>query len=134
MRPELLESAAEHTKLPAVPVKKLIIALSVITLLVAGGLSLLASSNPDGLEWAIGKTTGSQELEASGDVHAGAAAVQEGTAFMPDYDYKDGNGSGTSAAGLIGAAITFAVAGAAGAAITIVKKRRKAAGGGGVAN
>jgi len=134
MRPELLESAAEHKKLPAVSVKKLIITLSVITVVVAGGLSLLASSNPDGLEWAIGKTTGAEALESSGDVHQGAAVLQENTAIMPDYDFKAGDGSGTSAAGLIGALITFAVAGVVGAAITIVKKRKKTVNEGGTSD
>ncbi len=134
MRPELLQSATTHTKLPSVSLKKLIITLSVITLVVAGGISLLASANPDGLEWAIGKTAGTEELEASGQVHQDAAALQADTAFMPDYDYKDGSGSGTSTAGIVGALITFAVAGAAGAVITLVKKRKKTADEGGTAD
>lgn len=125
MRPELLESALYGGAIPrSVSVKRVVITLAVLALLVGGGLSLLASSNPDGLEWAIENITGSAELEAQHEI-SGAADIQNASAFMPDYDYKDGEGTGTSVAGLVGAGLTFLVAGATGFAITAVKKHKK---------
>ena len=95
-----------------------------LTVAVAGGLSLFASQNPDGLEWAVQAVTGSTELEAEGAVQENAAAIQEKTALMPDYDYADGEGTGTSAAGVVGSALTFVLAGGVGLALAAAKKRR----------
>lgn len=47
---------------------------------VAGGLSLLASAFPDGLEWSLQRLTGSTELETTGPVPAFFARIQEWTA------------------------------------------------------
>ncbi|MDR3311341.1 MAG: energy-coupling factor ABC transporter permease [Oscillospiraceae bacterium] len=136
MRPELIESANTGKKLGAVSVKKPLIVLAALAVVVAGALSLSASSNPDGLEWAIGNVfsrgdaeAGLEEFEenaATNPVADGAAAVQESTAFLPDYAFKDSeSAAGTSVAGLVGAAVTFAVAGAAGLVIGKVKKSKK---------
>lgn len=130
MRPEILECAAERKALHGTPVKKVALVMLALTVLVAGGLSLLASAYPDGLEWSIAKTTGTEELTADDSVHEAAASVQEGTAIMPDYDYKDGGDSaipGTTVAGILGAGITLAVACACGGAVYLVKKRKKKA-------
>jgi len=130
MRPEILSCAAERKALGGVSVKKVAIAMLVATALVAGGLSLLASAYPDGLEWSIEKTAGEAELAAQSEVHEAAAKVQEGTAILPDYDYREEGAAaipGTSAAGLVGAAITLAVAGGCGFLIHLAKKRRQKA-------
>ena len=127
MRPEILESAVGGGSISdGVSTKKVIIVLAVLALVVGGGLSLLASANPDGLEWAMEKTAGTTELEVSGQVLEGAAAAQEKTAFMPDYDYAgDSNTAinGTTAAGIVGGVLTFALAGGVGLIITKVKKK-----------
>ena len=53
----------------------------------AGGLSLLASELPDGLEWSLERMTGSTELEsADSSVYALSEAVQSVTALLPDYN------------------------------------------------
>ena len=53
VRPEIMESAFDGTALNrAVPVKG-VLAMFAIMAIVAGGLSPLASTNPDGLEWSI---------------------------------------------------------------------------------
>ena len=131
-RPEILACAEQGKAIPKnVSTKKVLIVLAILAVLIGGGLSLYASANPDGLEWAIQKVTGSTELESEGGVHEAAQQTQESTAFMPDYDYKDagkeGAASGTSVAGLVGGAITCVLAAGTGLAITAVKRRKKAA-------
>ncbi|MDR0813223.1 MAG: energy-coupling factor ABC transporter permease [Oscillospiraceae bacterium] len=127
MRPEIISSATGGQRLTGVPVKKPLIALVCLTLVVGGALSIFASSNPDGLEWAMGKTS-AEELEADNAVANGAAAVQDSTAFLPDYALASDpeNPVGTTVSGLVGAGITFALAAAAGLGISAVKKRKKA--------
>ncbi len=131
MRPEILDSTRVRAKIAAgVSIKKTAGILLVVTLLVAGGLSLFASAYPDGLEWSMEKVAGTAELETKGGIFDGFATAQESTAFMPDYDYasapEDGSSSGTTVAGIIGSAMTFVLAGAAGLVISRVKKRKKA--------
>lgn len=74
-----------------------------IAIAVAGGLSLLASSNPDGLEWSIAKITGATELasESQSSVMAMAQKAQQTTAVLPDYEGYT--------AGIIGALIVLAL-------------------------
>lgn len=130
MRPEITDSALAGNGIgEGVSMKTVVIVLAVLALVVGGGLSLVASSNPDGLEWAMEKTAGTTELEASGSVLEGAAAAQEATAFMPDYDYAAENDSaisGTTVAGIVGGVMTFALAGGAGLIISRVKKKNAA--------
>lgn len=131
LRPEIMESSFAGAEIKnGVPMRNILIALTVLTLAVGGGLSLFASSQPDGLEWSIEKTAGTAELEADGAVLENAALVQESTAFMPDYDFKDSDGAatGTAVAGILGGAITFCIAGAAALVISVVKRRQKARG------
>ena len=132
MRPEIMESTFAKTAIPkGVPMKKVLIALAAVTLLTGGALSNFASSDPDGLEWAVEKTAGAGGLEADGAVFDGAASIRQAVAFMPDYDFKDAgeedSGIGTAVAGIVGGVITFAAAGAAAIGISVFKKRRKGA-------
>jgi cobalt/nickel transport system permease protein len=59
----------------------------------------------------------------------GVAAIQEKTAFMPDYDFKEageeGSGIGTTVAGVSGGAITFILAGLSVLIISLVKRKQK---------
>jgi len=133
MRPEITDSTFSKNKLSGVSTKGVLVILTVLAVAVGGVFSLFASSNPDGLEWAIGKTTEQvlgveTELEAEGGIFDGAANVQENTAFLPDYAFASNpdNLAGTSISGIIGAAVTFAIAGAAGLIITKAKKKQKA--------
>ena len=131
-RPEILESAESGDDIPAgVPLKKVLAMLAALTLVTGAILSGFASSYPDGLEWSVMGVTGSEELEASGGAFESAAAIQEKTAFMPDYDYAEpAEGapvSGTAAAGIIGSLMTFAAAAFIGAVISKSKRHKKAA-------
>ncbi len=69
----------------------------------AGGLSVAASSFPDGLEWSMEKVAGSSELEADGGVYEAAQQIQDMTAVLPDYSFKDTDTVlGTSFSGIAG--------------------------------
>jgi len=130
MRPEIMESALNETAVKSgVPTRNILVALVVVTILAGGVLSLFVSAHPDGLEWAIEKIAGTTELETEGSVMERAAAIQEATAFMPDYDYKDAGEdapvTGTGVAGLIGSALAFFLAGAAAVTIFAIKKKRR---------
>lgn len=81
-------------------------AFALAALLIGGSFSWIASSDPDGLEWSIERTAGRVELGPAADgLHRTAAAVQQRTAVLPDYD--------TSFAGIVGSgAILIVVFGA----------------------
>ncbi len=130
MRPELLESSFQKTKLPKdISLKKVLGMLLVFAVVVGGGVSLFASANPDGLEWAMQNVTGTTELEAKGDVYSNAESIQETTAFLPDYTFKssgdDGSAVGTSISGLVGGGITLLLAGGTGYLIYAVKRKKE---------
>ena len=101
--------------------KATVVILAAVAAVVGGGLSLLASSNPDGLEWALfgneeagyGANMGLDEERFGTESAAAdrAAAIQESTSFLPDYAFAgDDSPAGTTVSGLVGSAM---VAGAA---------------------
>ena len=78
------------------------------TAIAAGGLSLAASENPDGLEWSLEKIAGTAELESSGLWHGAAAKIQELTALLPDYSFQGSDSAwGTIFSGLAGSALVI---------------------------
>ena len=103
-RPELLYGSTEAEKKEGrFTFKNTLVVLAVVTVLIGGGLSLVASSNPDGLEWSIEKITGSTEVESDGEIYETAGAVQETTALLPDYAFKGSESSfGTTFSGVVG--------------------------------
>lgn len=107
-RPELLWGQDEvvEDKEKRMPFKKAMIILAVLTVIIAGGVSLLASSNPDGLEWSIEKITGSTELENEEIIYNSVAKIQETTSLLPDYNIKDSESvAGASFSGIAGSVI-----------------------------
>lgn len=124
-RPELLESALNRKKMErSVPVRKFVVGALIATIVVAGVLSLAASAHPDGLEWSIGRVTGSEELTASGPVYKIVEWIQSKTAVMPDYSTGAASSAvSTSSAGLIGGGIVLALA--AGTAFIIARSKKK---------
>lgn len=138
-RPELLSGTVEGTKLGAgVPVRKILVVFGILTLVVAGGLSLFASAYPDGLEWSMERTAGTAELEREGGVYETAAGVVDRTAFMPDYGFRaageeaggeasePNEAAGTAAAGITGSVITVLLAGALGLIINAATRKKTA--------
>lgn len=135
-RPEILNAAQHIVPVGKVNMKKVLLGLLCAAAVTGGALSWFASANPDGLEWALFKTSGKEELARSAGVHAALAAVQEKTAFLPDYGFKKSEppaahaavtasetepaaeskqpwpavDSGTSVAGLVGGLLTLACA------------------------
>jgi len=84
---------------------------------VGGIVSLYASSNPDGLEWAIQKVTGSEVVKGQDTtVHRLLGGFQERVALLPDYTFKKNAEKavsvrteklGTSLAGIVGGILTL---------------------------
>jgi cobalt/nickel transport system permease protein len=128
-RPEILDQSKDGRKLlNKVKTKTVVITLGIFTLVVGGVVSLFASSHPDGLEWSIAGVTGDTELATKGTIFDAFASLQEKLAFLPDYDFAHGGIggiSGTTVSGIIGALITFAIAGIIGLSISIYKKKHK---------
>lgn len=84
--------------------------LAAAAIVIGGGLSLFASSNPDGLEWSMEKVAGTSELEADGAVHAAAEAIQSTTSLLPDYAFANSESAiGTSFSGVVGGVVVLAV-------------------------
>jgi cobalt/nickel transport system permease protein len=113
--------SAARAGLPA----KAIAIVAVLALVCGGVLSWFASSYPDGLEWAMFRTAGVEELESTDGIHQTLGRVQEATAFLPDYGFKvseeeGGAGEaeatwptvsgGTTVAGVVGSTITLTIA------------------------
>lgn len=104
LKPEILTFTEVTEK---ISFKKILIILSIVSVLIGGGLSLFASSNPDGLEWSIEKASGNNELEVKGKLHETLANVQEKTSVLPDYSLINSSSEtlGTSFAGIVGTII-----------------------------
>ena len=133
MRPEIIDTAQSGERLGGVSTGKVVAILAALAIVAGGALSLFASKNPDGLEWSIGRALEQapyeeNSLAAGGDSPDTSASARISTAFLPDYSFADDpdSAAGASAAGLIGAASAFALAGATGFIITRMKKRKRA--------
>jgi cobalt/nickel transport system permease protein len=141
-RPEIIENAGMAKPIGNLSIKRVLIGLSIIAIITSGALSWFASAYPDGLEWSMFKTSGQEALEPKSPVHKTLAQIQEKSAFLPDYNFKqagppetatsgeekkpswpDING-GTSVAGLAGAALTLILAGLIGLGLRLLFKKR----------
>lgn len=135
-RPEILSIAPGAESSVKTGVKKIVTGLLLAAVVTGGVLSWFASSNPDGLEWAIFRTSGREELKAKGMIYSSFSGVQEKTAILPDYGFKTAEanvtpdesngqswpsvGAGTTVAGLVGGGITLFLASLTG---WVLKKR-----------
>jgi len=143
-RPEIIERAASGQAIGNVSIKKVVAGLVTIAVITGAGLSWFASSNPDGLEWAMIKTAGTAELEAPDGLHQQLSDLQTKAAILPDYSFKAPENvveqsatedeetwpavsGGTSASGLVGGGMTLALAALVGAGISLLKRRKNGA-------
>ncbi len=137
-RPEILETAAAAKPLGAISIKKVLVGLAIVTVLTGGVLSWFASAHPDGLEWSIFRASGKEAISSAEKLHQSLAKIQEKTALLPDYGFKANPAampetekaeawpavdSGTSLSGLVGAALTLALAGLIGLGLRVLKAR-----------
>ena len=116
-RPELLMDAAPNAEAEGkFSLRTTVAILAVVVAVVGGGLSLVASGNPDGLEWSMfgnaeaGYSENMGLDEESYGISSGAAqvagSIQEKTAFLPDYAFASSDSAvGTTVSGLVGSAI-----------------------------
>lgn len=127
-RPELLYgNEGVDKKTGKFTFKNTLVILSVAALLIGGGLSLVASSYPDGLEWSMEKVAGTTELEAEGDIYDTAAAAQEVTALLPDYAFKESESAlGTTFSGIVGSLIVVGVCVGSSYAFKFFRKKKTA--------
>ena len=122
-RPELIKEASmdEETAYKGKSLKTTLVIIALAAAVVGGGLSHFASSNPDGLEWAL---FGNEEEGYSANMGLdeenfgtasaasdAAASIQEKTSFLPDYAFKGSDSPmGTTVSGIVGAAMVAAAA------------------------
>ncbi|MGZ8463612.1 MAG: energy-coupling factor ABC transporter permease [Candidatus Deferrimicrobiaceae bacterium] len=149
-RPEILQETVEARPVAGPPLRNVLLAFLAAAVLAGGVVSWFASDDPDGLEWAITKTTGKGELTVpEHGIHGTLAALQEKIAFFPDYSFRkraeansEGPGAkggakpaeearkeggsklGTSLSGIVGGLITLALVFLAG---FLLKRRSQAA-------
>ncbi|PKN32665.1 MAG: cobalamin biosynthesis protein CbiM [Deltaproteobacteria bacterium HGW-Deltaproteobacteria-19] len=129
-RPEVLH-VAPGREAGRLPMKKVLVGLVAIAVLTGGVLSWFASTHPDGLEWSMLRTAGTEELSGHGSAaHAALAGIQEKIALLPDYGFRatpGGSGAGSregeswpdinagrSVAGIVGGGLTLLLAGVVG--------------------
>ena len=134
-RPEVLEIASSGKKSGDLSLRPVLIGLAAVAVITGGILAWFASAHPDGLEWAMLKTAGKDELASPVNaIHEGLARFQERTAFLPDYGFKapaepkgtaqaaeaetaeawPSISAGTSVSGIIGGAMVLILAGCIG--------------------
>jgi cobalt/nickel transport system permease protein len=127
--PNLLDGNETVERAGAVSRRKTVTVLLIAAILIGGFVSWFASGNPDGLEWSMEGVAGTAELEAEGAAYDSAAGIQENTAFLPDYGFKNGDETnamaGTSVSGIIGGGITLGLACLAGFLIKRTRKKVK---------
>lgn len=132
-RPELLRELNAKEGDGRCSFKGAIAILGITVLVIGGGLSLLASGNPDGLEWSLfgneeggySANMGLDEENYGVDSSAAQTAqdIQESTSFLPDYAFaNDGeNALGTTVSGIVGSVMVAIIA----AIICVIGSNRK---------
>ena len=137
-RPEIIKAVSASTPVENRSMRKVFIGFLAAAVVTGGVLSWFASSNPDGLEWSIAKTAGTDELETDRKgLHTALGNAQEQTALLPDYGFNSNDAelpaeasvtepvvdTGKTVSGLVGGALTLLLAGLLGFALKRRKKR-----------
>jgi cobalt/nickel transport system permease protein len=140
-RPEIIEKTALNESLGNVSIRKVFTPILISVMIIGGALSIFASSNPDGLEWAMTKTAGTTDIETQGIIHIKLSEIQNKVAFLPDYSFKtpdtanvgeseeqpeslQSSSAGTSLSGIIGGTMTLVLAALTGFIIFLFKRRK----------
>jgi cobalt/nickel transport system permease protein len=121
------------------PLRAVLAAFATSALLVGGVVSWFASTRPDGLEWSASRVSGREKPPSPrGAWHHWMNRAQRATSALPDYSFGPAQAepeastsrwpapnAGTSASGLIGAALTLLVALGVGLGLRVVRFRGK---------
>ncbi len=138
-RPEMVKALrrGEESK-GRLSFKGVIAVLAAVAVIIGGGLSLLASANPDGLEWALfgNAEEGYSENMGLDEENFGkdsafaekAEGIQEKTSFLPDYAFSNDaeNPAGTAVSGILGSVMVAACAVAVCFAGRFFRKKKQA--------
>lgn len=103
--PDFQDSKLES---PGFSFRNLCWVFALAALVIGGGISLLASGDPDGLEWSMEKVAQTTELEApESQLHQLSETITERCSFLPDYEIPgtDGAWYGTVVSGIVGVLI-----------------------------
>jgi cobalt/nickel transport system permease protein len=138
-RPEIINAVSISTPVENLSMRTVLIGFLAAAVVTGGVLSWFASSNPDGLEWSIAKTAGTDELKTDRKgLQTALGSAQEKTALLPDYGFnaKDTElpaeapisvpivDTGKTVSGLVGGALTLLLAGLLGFALKRRKKKK----------
>jgi cobalt/nickel transport system permease protein len=141
-RPEIMHSSLADRPAGSHAVRNVALAFLAAAAVTGGFVSWFASKDPDGLEWAITKVTGREELKGPKQgLYAALNALQEKIAFLPDYSFRKSGETGkergrnndtkptaaadplaTSISGLVGGLLTLGLALLIG---TVLNNRKK---------
>ncbi len=125
-RPDIIDGVLAGQPINRQPLRNVVVAFLAVALIAGGIVSRFASKDPDGLDWAVAKITGAEDLKGPGNgVHGALASLQGRLAFLPDYNFKKSEvgGSeqataagkkeegklGTSVSGILGSVLTLAI-------------------------
>jgi cobalt/nickel transport system permease protein len=143
-RPEILE-AAKGSDDKSISIRPVLTTLIIIAAITGGMLSWFASANPDGLERSTALSSGNDSFQSPDSrIHALFSMVQEKIAFLPDYNFRKDHtkgsaksektevkedvwpsaSAGTSVSGLLGGAMSLALAGLIGFGIRIFRRKK----------
>ncbi|KXG74884.1 energy-coupling factor ABC transporter permease [Thermotalea metallivorans] len=142
-QPQIIEKTTSREAFGGTSIKRILVGFAIAAVITGGIFSWFASAYPDGLEWAMLRTSGKEELEASEGIHQTLAAIQEKIVLLPDYGFKSQEPKTkvegaegeegwpaveveTTVAGLIGGGMTLVFAGITGMGIYWLKKWKKA--------
>jgi cobalt/nickel transport system permease protein len=119
-KPETLDIRVASKPAGTPSFRKLLAGLLIAAAVTGGFISWFASTHPDGLEWALSRSTAGEELDPpKKGLYGWLATLQEETAFLPDYSFRGGKKEetsgdawpavdpGTSFSGLLGGSLTL---------------------------
>ena len=130
IRPEILNTGSNSNLVPSsISFRKILITFLLAAFVIGGAVSWFASSRPDSLEWALERVQGDPDISSE---HEGTARIlknlQDRTAFLPDYAFREttaaGEKAGTSASGIIGAALVLLILVVFGIVVKTFRKRK----------
>lgn len=114
VRKNLPDFASVRLDCGRMTLRRLCVTFGLAALVFGGGLSLIASSRPDGLEWSMERVAGSAEL-ASDSVPSLLEQIGHFFAILPDYAFPGSESSlGTTVSGIVGAFLCAALLAAVG--------------------